>query len=128
MPRHKRRRWKIENMKLYIAIIFICFLVAAVLHFLVDKGSDIIEDAHRLTATDLSPSSIEKLKETYGDKIDAHNLEKAKKVLKGKVNPSDIEKLKETYKGKIDPADLKRLKKVYKGKLDTADSENVKKR
>ena len=72
-------------MKLYIAIILICFLVAAVLHFLVDKGSDLIEEANKITATDLSPETVKKLKETYGDKIDADTLEKAKKALKGKM-------------------------------------------
>lgn len=111
MPRHKPRRWKKEDLKLYIAIILICFFVAAVLHFLLDKGSDLIEEAHRITSTELSPSSIEKLKETYGDKIDADNLERAKKALKGEMDSADLEKLKETYKGKIDPADIKKLKK-----------------
>lgn len=112
MPKHKRRRWKKEDLKLYIAIILICFLVTAVLHFLVDKGSDLIEEANKITATELSPSSIEKLMETHGDKIDADNLERTKKVLKGKMDTADIGKLKETYKEKIDPADLKKLKKA----------------
>ena len=114
MSRHERRKWKREDINLYIAIIIICFLVAAVLHFLVDKGSDLVEESHVITPTDLSNSSIEELEESYGDKIDADDLEKAKKVLKGKMESKDIESLKETYKGKLDPADLKKLKETYK--------------
>ena len=128
MPWRKRRKWKIKNIKLYLVIIMICFVVAAVLHFIVDKGTDLIEEAYKITATDLSPSSIKKLKETYGDKIDADKLAKVKKALKGEMNNEDIEKLKEAYKGEIDPAELEKLKKTYQGNLDRVDLEKVKKR
>ena len=128
MPWRKRRKWKIKNIKLYLVIIMICFVVAAVLHFLVDKGTDLIEEAYKITATDLSPSSIKKLKETYGDKIDADKLEKVKKALKGGMNNADIEKLKETYQGKIEPAEFEKLKKTHQEDLDRVDLEKVKKR
>ena len=115
MSKHKQRWLKKEDMKLYLAIILICFLVAAVLHFLLDKGSHLIEEAHQVTAIDLSPSSMENLKKAYGDKIDADKISSAKKVLEEKMDAAEIEKLKKAYKEKIDPADLKKLEQAYKG-------------
>jgi len=85
-----KRRINKKAIKLYLVIIFICFLVAWGLAFVTGKlptmtrqiEEDIIEEVARKTGKKIDSTSLKELKETFSEKIEKGELEKLKESYK----------------------------------------------
>ena len=65
MAKHRRKRLKKGTIKLYLAITLVCFLLAALLYFLMDKGNQLMGEVNKITGIELDPATLTKLKEAY---------------------------------------------------------------
>jgi len=126
MFRYIRRQWRKGTIKLYLAIMLVCFIAAGVLNVAVDWGSGVIEDMDRIRALKLDPSKMDELKKAYREKMDVNNQENADRDHKGKMDSAEFEKLKEALRGKIDASDLEKLKEAYKRKKGILDIGKIK--
>ena len=107
--RHKKRIWTRANIKLYLGIVVMCFLVAFIVYFMVEKGGGVIEQAEELSSKIPEGVTVEDLQKVFGDKTRGN----------GKT-ADEIEDLKKTYKDKMDPAEYEKLKKRYREMTEEA--------
>ncbi|MFH1490400.1 MAG: hypothetical protein ABII06_15950 [Pseudomonadota bacterium] len=101
--RHKKKIWTRSNFNLYLGITIMCFLVAFILYFVIEKGSRLVEKADELSSKIPEGVPVEDLQKVLEDK--AHEDGKAS---------DEIEKLKKAYKDQMDPAEIEKLKKKYR--------------
>lgn len=114
---------KSSNIKLYGVLIFVCMVLSVGISYIVNKGSEKIDQAgelmslvEKLSAQDSEVS--EEIKKTglmsSADisKITAENKEKAKKIADS-MDDKKLEKLKKEYKDKLSPEEIEKLKQIY---------------
>jgi len=111
MGRKRKKRWRSGEIRLFLAIILICLLLAAGLHFFMEGAGD-PSKAIDVTARDLQ--RMERLLETHGKKIDAEELKRIKDTYGDKIGDAELEKLRETYGEKMDRGDLEKLIKTHR--------------
>jgi len=105
--RKRKRRWLAEEVKIFLAIVVICFLIAAGLHFLIIERGDLskatdgtAEDFKRpervmeVDGKRVDPERLRKLRETYGDRMGDAELDQLIKGRGEKINLGDLEKLR----------------------------------
>ncbi|MFC1821246.1 hypothetical protein ACFL9T_00950 [Thermodesulfobacteriota bacterium] len=114
MKKHKRRRFEGRTIKLYLGITLVCFIIAALLYFFMDKGGKLMDKFDKISDIEIDQETIEQLKKTYEGKIDQTKLNKIKKHGGQQKTVIDIDKALKTYGKKLDSADLEKLKKKYK--------------
>ena len=96
-----------EEVKIFLAIVVICFLIAAGLHFLIEERGDlskatdgIAEDFKRpervleVDGKRVDPERLRKFRETYGDGMGDAELDQLIKGRGEKINLGDLEKLR----------------------------------
>jgi len=139
--RRKPKRFTKKNIKLYLGLTLLCFLIAAALSFITGQvptlvrekiDGALIAEAERTLGRKLKHSDLDLIEKTLGIKIDASSLDGRRgrshggTYDKGKIDSSFVDRIKEVYKGKIDPADIERARQAYdRGKVDPADIDRI---
>ena len=116
--RSKRRFRKRRAVKGYSAIILVCFVAAAGLTFVMEKANAVIDRFDRIPWEQLDKISLERVKRTYGGKLEDADVEKLMNAYKQNVDARDMEKLKKSYGRKISADDVEKLRKAHEGRLD----------
>ena len=111
MVRKRKRRWRSGEIRVFLAIILICLLVAAGLHFFMDRAGA-PSKATDVTERDLQ--RMERLLEAHGKRIDADRLKRIKETYGDKIGDAELEKLRETYGEKMERGDLEKLMKTHR--------------
>ncbi|MBW1805187.1 MAG: hypothetical protein JRJ06_02235 [Deltaproteobacteria bacterium] len=114
MPWKKSRKKKRGSIKVYLAIVLLCVLIAVILSFVVKQGVALLENSGRITVIKPDAAVIKELKAKYADRLDNGGIEKGKRALKDDKGEYDLEELEKRFGHKIDPDDYKKAKEAYK--------------
>jgi hypothetical protein len=119
MAQHRRKRLEKRTIKLYMGITLVCFLLAALLYFFVDKGSQLMEEVNKIAGIELDPATLKKLKTVYQEKLDANEMKGIEQNRDQTKNATELEKVMQDYRKKISDDELEKLKQEYKERSES---------